>query len=441
MTSRHYLDRWHQNVSVGIFKPAALGLFILVAAVFGFGVWAATAQLSAAAVARGTFIATGSNKTIQHLEGGIIREIRVSEGQLVRAGATLMVLDDTAARAELRRLLLRRYTQLAIGARLDLERNASTKLEFPAELTTRLDDSEVAAIVASQMAEFSARKEQLESRIKVIRDRIEAIHQEIRGIDAQKVSVETQLKLLDEEIKANKTLLAKGLVKRPRFLALQRAYAQLDGTIGKHEADRARARERIAEAESQIVQVRSEHKEKTVTLYRESRTELDDVNERIKTARDVLSRLEIAAPIRGVVVKLHHNTIGGVVQRGEDILELLPADEQLLVEAKVMPEDIDQVTKGLTAQLRLVALNQRTTPMVEGKVIYVSADSIEGKRPEDVYYVARIDMDQDSLAKVENLKIAPGMPVEVFIQTGQRTFFEYLMKPLTDSFARAFKET
>ena len=441
MTTGHYLDRWHQNVRVGIVKPAALGLVILVAAVFGFGVWAATAELSAAAVARGSFIATGSNKTIQHLEGGIIKEIRVSEGQLVQAGSTLMLLDETAAKAELRRLVLRRYTQLAISARLDLERNASAKLEFPAELTSRLNDAEVAAILASQMAEFSARKEQLESRIKVIRDRIEAINQEIRGIEAQKASVGTQLKLLDEEIKASQTLLKKGLVKKPRFLALQRAHAQLDGTIGKHDADRARAQERIAEAESQIVQIRSEHKEKTVTLYREARTELDDVNERIKAARDVLNRLEITAPIRGVVVKLHHNTIGGVVQRGEDILELLPADEQLLVEAKVAPEDIDQVTKGLTAQLRLVALNQRTTPMVEGRVVYVSADSIEGKQPEDVYYVARIDLDKDSLSKVENLKIAPGMPVEVYIQTGERTFFEYLMKPLTDSFARAFRES
>lgn len=178
-----------------------------------------------------------------------------------------------------------------------------------------------------------------------------------------------------------------------------------------------------------------------MTLYRESRSELDDVVERIKAARDVLTRLEVKAPVRGIVVKLHHNTRGGVVAAGKEILELLPADERLLVEAKVQPDDIDLVTKGLTAQLRLVALNQRTTPNVEGKVIYVSADSMEGKQPEDVYYLARIEIDQESLAKVKDTKIAPGMPVEVYIQTGERTFFEYLMKPITDSFARAFKES
>jgi len=145
--------------------------------------------------------------------------------------------------------------------------------------------------------------------------------------------------------------------------------------------------------------------------------------------------------VRGIVVKMHHNTTGGVIGAGEDILELLPADEKLLVEAKVQPSDIDQVHKGLTAQLRLVALNQRTTPQVDGKVIYVSADTIEGKTPKDIYYLARIEMDEAALAKIRKLKIAPGMPVEVYIQTGQRTFFEYLLKPLMDSLARAFKES
>lgn len=441
MDPQAYLDRWHEKVPVGIGRPAVLGLIVFLVGIMGFAYWASTAELSSAAVAKGSFIATGSNKTIQHLEGGIIKEIKASEGDLVEKGAPLVILDDTAAKAELRRLVLKRATELAIATRLDAERQGKEKFDFSEELVTSAEDPDIAAILDAQQEEFSARLDEHNSEVKVIQERIDAIRQEIRGLDAQKASVKTQIDLLQEEIEANEKLLEKGLTKRSRFLALKRAYAELKGKQGKLEADIGRARERITESDSQVVHLKSVRREQSMTKFRETRSSIGDVEERIKAARDVLKRLRVQAPVRGVIVKMHQNTTGGVVGSGEDILELLPADERLLVEAQMRPDDIDQVRVGLSAQLRLVAFNQRTTPTVDGEVVYVSADAMEGKQPGEVYYVARIQLLEDSLAKIKDLDISPGMPVEVFVQTGERTFFEYLMRPITDSLARAFKES
>lgn len=441
MDSQAYLDRWHANVPVGITRPALLGLVVFVVGVMGFAYWASTAELSSAAVARGSFIATGSNKTIQHLEGGIIKEIRAAEGELVEKGAPLVILDDTSARAELKRLELKRATERAIAVRLDAERQGKEEFTFDAELSEQGAEAEIAAILDAQQEVFAARLDEHRSEIKVIQDRIDAIRQEIRGLDAQKTSVATQIDLLTEEIEANKKLLEKGLTKRSRFLALKRAHAELTGKKGKLEADIGRAKERITESESQVVHLKSVRRQESMTKFRETKSTLGDIEERIKSARDVLTRVEIKAPVRGIIVKMHQNTTGGVVASGEDILELLPADERLIVEAQMRPDDIDQVRVGLEAQMRLIALNQRTTPTVSGKVVYVSADAIEGKQPGEIYYLARIQLQEEALARVKDLDISPGMPVEVFVQTGQRTFFEYLMKPITDSFARAFKES
>ena len=256
----------------------------------------------------------------------------------------------------------------------------------------------------------------------------------------KRIPPKSKLSCSAKKIKASKTLLDKGLMKLSRYLALQRAHAELEGNVGKFEADIGRAKERITESESQIVHIKSTHREESITRFGEAQATLSDVEERLKAARDVLTRIEIKAPVRGIIVKLHHNTTGGVVGAGEKLLELLPADERLLVEAKVPLADKDAVHVGLKAQLRLVALDQRTTPTVYGEVIYISADSIEGTQPGELYYLARIALDEPSLAKTKTIEIAPGMPVEVFIQTGERTFFEYILRPIIDSFNRAFRE-
>lgn len=435
------LDRWQAGLATNIALPAIAGLVILCLAVLGFGAWAATAKLSSAAVADGVFIATGQNKTIQHLEGGIVREILVKEGDLVKAGQPLVLLDETAQRSDMRRLRLQLYTHLAISARLEAELQTFAAIRFPQEVMDNAGDPEVAAIMEAQGREFAARQHELDSEIRISRDRIEAIRQEIKGLRAQQSSLCKQLELLVEEVKTNEDLLEKGLVKRPRYLALKRSEAALEGDIGKIEADIGRAAERITEAESQIALARSQHKEKASAAQRESQTLLDDIRERIKSTQDILSRRRITAPVRGVVVKLHHNTPGGVIAAGQDIIELLPADDQLLIEARVSPSDIDVVRTGLGAEVRLVALDRRTTPLVQGSVTYVSADAIEDERRNAVYYLARIQLDDAALAQAADLKISPGMPVEVYIRTGERTFFDYLLKPITDSFNRAFRES
>ena len=232
----------------------------------------------------------------------------------------------------------------------------------------------------------------------------------------------------------------KGLVRISKYLSLKRSEAKLIGQSGELTAQIGRAKERIAEAESQIRHARSERIEEAVRELRETEGKVGDVEEQIKDASDVLTRLEIRSPVEGVVVKLAHHTPGGVLKPGEDVLELLPVKEELLIEAYVRPDDIDVVQKGDRAQLRLLALKQRTTPMLHGVVNYVSADRIEGERQGDSYYVARIRLDDADRKRIAALKVAAGMPVEVYIVSGERTFLEYLAAPISDSFRRAFRE-
>lgn len=434
-------EDWHQAVPKGILRPALIGLALLFAAFAGFGVWAGTAPISGAVVASGSFIATGQNKIVQHLEGGIVREILVKEGDAVAPGDVLVRLDDTAALAQLRRLVLKRTRLLAMHARLDAERRSLAEIAFPETLEREAGDPEVRAIIDGQRIAFAARRDELASETAVLKQRIAAVREEIGGLEAQRTASVAQLDLINREIVGQERLYGKGLAKLTALLALKRAKAKLEGARGEFSARIGRAKERITETRSQIIHLRSKRIETAVEELRQVEAERDDVEERLKAARDVLTRIEIRAPVKGIVVKLLHHTPGGVVSAGQEILELLPVEDELLVEALVRPMDIDLVQAGSTAQLRLTALNQRITPMVPGRVSYVSADTIEGKQQGETFYVSRIRIDEAEARKVEGFKAAPGMPVEVYIETGARTFLQYLMQPISDSFSRAFRET
>lgn len=439
-TSQSRFDSWHAGVPKSIRKPALLGLFVLLLSIFGFGVWAATAPLNSAAVAQGVFVATGQNKIVQHLEGGIIKSILVEEGDHVLANQALVEMDGTTARAQVRRLALRRFRLAAMRARLLQERGFSDRIDFPPELVELAGDPKLRAILDDQRSELKARHDKLLSEIDIHDQRILAIREEITGLQAQQTSAEEQLKLIVDEIGGTEKLYKQGLAKLSTLLSLQRAKAQLEGQRGESIADIGRAKERIAETASQIAHTRTQRVEETVEELRKSETELSDVEQQIEAARDIVARLQIRSPVKGVVVRLSHHTAGGVVTPGQEILELLPVDEKLLVEAFVRPEDIDVVQKGDNAQLRLLALKQRTTPTITGQVEYVSADTIEGKRSGEVFYVARIRIGETEMETLSDLTLSPGMPVEVYIETGERTFFEYLASPISDSFSRAFRE-
>jgi HlyD family type I secretion membrane fusion protein len=441
---------WHREVSHSAKGLVLFGGLILLFWGVGFGVWAALAPIASAVVASGSFVATGQNKQVQHLEGGIIRDLLVKEGDVVEANQPLLRLDDTAAISKLRRLVVRQSRLLATSARLHAEIIGSDELQLPAALTNVADDSEVQSIVQSQKAELGARRRSLANQEEVLRKEIAGLKESIRGYEAQADSNRARFALFDEELKAKAPLIEHQLIRKSEILALQRSEVGLQGELGDLLGRSGDAAERIARAEQQIAQLRLAAIEKASEEQRATDTELDDLREQILAAQDVVRRTEVRAPVRGIVVKLNQYTTGGVIAPGGVILELLPVNDELVIEARVNPNEITHVKEGQNALVRLTAFNQRLTPMIQGKVIYVSADTVidqaasrnseqeSGRRDS---FIVRVRLDErDARNKVENFSPSPGMPADIFVETGQRTFFTYLMRPVVDSFSRAFRE-
>ncbi len=312
------------------------------------------------------------------------------------------------------------------------------------------DGSEITGCFESRTIEVRAGRLKAASEEEVLRKEIAGLQESIGGYDAQTRSTRQRLALFSEELSDKQRLLNQQLVRRTEILALQRSEAALAGELGELAARIADSRERIARAEQQIAQLRSAAAQKTIEELRTTETELDDFQEQIRAARDVVERTEVPAPVRGIVVKLHQHTAGGVIGAGTVILELLPVNDELIIEARLNPNEIWHVKKGQDALVRLTALNQRLTPMVQGKVMYLSADAVgtpnstkaEQEPQRRPFYVVRVRLsEQDLHTKVHAFQPTPGMPADVFIKTGERTFFDYIMRPVWDSFSRAFRET
>jgi HlyD family secretion protein len=436
---------WYADIPRSARTPTLFGVVVLGVSILGFGVWGGTAPIAGAVVASGMFVATGQNKIIQHLEGGVIKEIAVREGDRVEPGQTLVLLDETAPRAELRRLELRHTRLVAMDARLQAEMREQPDVNFPREILTSQQDPDVNTIIENQRLTFEARRRAIESEIATIRDGINALQERINGSKIQVSGVHEQLRLLDEEIEAKNHLLKSGFVRKPELLVLQRAYANLQGEVGRLQGEMGDARERVARANEQIAGVKKTAIKTAVEQMHEVRSELHDVRERIRSARGVLDRVKIAAPVKGVVVKLRYHTSGGVIEAGKNIMELLPLDAELIIEVRIRPQDIDSVKRGQHAMVRLTALSQRITPMIDGEVIYLSADALPDEKKgtqqsQSDIYVARVKLDPAQASALQGFTPTPGMPADVFITTVERTFFEYLTKPVRDSMARAFRE-
>jgi len=436
---------WHATLPRSTRVPTVAGILIMALSVMGFGVWGNTAPIAGAVVASGTFVATGQNKLIQHLEGGVIKEIRVREGDVVEPGQTLVELDQTVASAELRRLMLRGARLTAMDARLQTEMREEEEIKFPADLLAHADDPEIREMIKTQTLTFAARRNNIKSDIASIEDSINALKERITGSNIQLDAVRKQLVLVEEEVGEKEYLLRSGLVRKPEVLLLKRTQANLEGEVGRIMGDIGDAKDRIARSVEQINGVRKTAIKTAVEQLHETRGELADVRERMLSAKGVLDRTTIIAPVQGIVVKLRYHTNGGVVEAGKPIMELLPLQEELVIEARVRPQDIDSVRKSQDAMIRLTALNQRVTPMISGKVIYLSADTLPDERksmqvgPSDIY-VVRVKINKAEAAEIPGFNPAPGMPAEVFIKTTDRTFFQYVTRPIHDSIARAFRE-
>ena len=434
---------WYAAVPRSTRHHILAGMVITGVAVLGFSAWSATAPIAGAIITSGAFVASGQNKTIQHLEGGVIREIKVHEGDIVEAGQTLVVLDDTTPKAELRRLTLKLARLEAVAARLTAAIDWSESIDVPQQLQES-EEPEVVTIVENQRLTFKARRTQILSEITAMQESIDSLNEHLTGARTQLASVKDQLALYEEEIGGKKGLLTNGQIRKSEVLQLQRARLALQGEVGRLTGDIGDTRERMERAREQISGLRNGVVKLAIEQLQDIRADLFDTRERLMTARGILDRVRITAPVRGAVVKLRYHTPGGVVEPGRSIMEVLPLRDELLIEVRVRPQDIDSVKRGNTAMVRLTALNQRITPMVSGEVVYVSADALseEGRVDKSTRdtYIARVRLANEEVTALPHFTPTPGMPAEVYIRTSDRTFFQYLAKPVRDTMSRAFRE-
>lgn len=437
---------WYSGIPRSTRTATIFGFLVMTVFLAGFGSWAYTAPIAGAIIAGGSFVATGENKIIQHLEGGVIKQIRVREGDVVEKGAVLIDLDERQPRAELRRLVLREARAMAQEARLTAEMLEQDDVDFPQNVLDRRDDPDIAEIIEHERQALAARRNAIKTEIATLMEGVDALNQRVEGGKAQLVAVREQLAFVEEELEGKKSLLKKGLIRKPEVLSLERAKSNLTGEIGRLNGEIGDARERIARIMEQVTGVRNDTVKAAVEEMHQVSAELKDVSELVTSAKAVVERVSITAPVKGVVVKLQYHTPGGVIEPGKPIMELLPVQEELVIEAQVRPRDIDVVKRGQQAMVRLTALNRRITPMVGGEVVYVSADSlVTGRQPESSQgqndmYIARIKLNIIEVSKISGFAPTPGMPVEVYIKTADRTFLEYLFKPIEDSMSRAFRE-
>jgi HlyD family secretion protein len=433
---------WFDEVPRSILRYTIWGVLIIVLGLGGFGAWALRAPLAAAVITQGSFVATGNNQTVQHLEGGMIRQILVSEGDFVEAGQPILHLDETAAEAKLRELFLRRARLEILTSRLLAEYRGAKDFEVPKFLNDSKDDPEIQKILRNQRLNFEAARTKLSKDIGVLERNIEALESRHDGYSAQLDSLVTQISLLDEDIDSQATLFEKGLSPKSRINSLRRAKADGNGQIGRLKAQLTETAAMRAKYQGEIEQAIITHQQAALDELQSAEAELDSVRENYLKAADVYRRSSINAPVSGTVVQMNYNTPGGVIESGKPIAEILPTSVPLIIETQIPRVDIDSVKLGQEATVRLTSLNQRTTPVLKGDVFYISADSLPDDSeilPQEVY-LARIELPASELSRVPGFTPTPGMPAEVMIQTAERTFFQYITKPIVDSMQRAFRE-
>lgn len=434
-------EEWYASVPRSIRAPALAGGLLILGSVGGFGAWAATAPLAAAVITSGSFVTVGQNKLVQHFEGGIIREIPVKEGDRVEKGQTIMLLDDTAPKADFRRLNLRLARLQAASDRLQAVIAGDEAIHFrdfpPVDDATR----EINEIKEAENSVFRSSRRQIEGNIAIIQKSIDSLQKRAAGSISQRQATGRQLELIKRELGGKQKLADRGLISQTQLFEVQRATAQAEGSLGRLDAEIGDLGSQSARFSGQIEQLRQDAQQKADEDLQKVSGEIDDIREQIQKSSNILDRINIRAPVSGVLVKFHYHTAGGVVESGKQIAEIVPFGVKLVIEARLRPIDIDNVAVGQKATVRLTSFNQRTTPVISGAVTYVSADTLrdDSAGGPDVYLVrvALTDINSEVLTK---RPITPGMPADVFIETSERTFFDYLTKPIRDSMQRAFRE-
>jgi HlyD family secretion protein len=405
----------------------------------GVGGWAATAQLSSALIAEGSIVVDSNVKKVQHPTGGIVGKLLVRDGDHVNAGDILVQLDETVMRANLA-IVTKGLDELAARkARLEAERDGAETVTFPPALLAEKGADAIAA-VDSERKLFQLRRSARLGQKAQLQQRIEQLEQEISGIDAQQGAKGKEIDLISHELAGVRELYAKNLVQLTRLTQLEREAARLTGERAQLISSLAQAKGKISEIRLQILQIDQDLSSEVAKELRDTASKIGEFVERKVTAEDQLRRTDIRAPQAGTVFQSTVHTVGGVITAGEPIMLIVPNADNLQVEAKVRPQDIDQVQIGQAATLRFTAFNMRTTPEISGTITRVSADTTTDQRTGQSYYTIRASLPPDAAAKLGEVRLMPGMPVEAFVQTGDRTVISYLMKPLQDQFMRAFRE-
>jgi len=422
--------------------PLLLGAAALVLLLGGLGLWSALTPISGAIVASGLVEVDRNRQVVQHPDGGVVAEILVKDGDMVAAGAPLVRLDGTLLRSELTIVEGQFFEILARRGRLEAERDDQDTIRFPRELTDlALSRPDMAELVDGQQRLFAARAETLANELDQLARRRDQIGNQIEGIAAQRRALSQQIDLIATELADQQSLLDKGLAQASRVLALQREKARLEGQAGELDASRAETAGRMTEIDIEIVKLGSQRREEAVTQLRDLGYRELELAERRRALSEQIARLEIRAPVAGIVLAMQVTTPRAVIRPADPVLFLIPQDRPLVIAARISPIHIDEVHIGQPVTLRFAAFDSRTTPEIEGHVTTLSADALTEEATGATYYRAEVEIAPGQVAALDDRRLVPGMPVEVFVRTDARTPLAYLVKPLADYFRRAFRES
>jgi HlyD family secretion protein len=429
------------NPRQSIRRHILISLVVIVLLVGGLGTWAATSEFAGAVIAQGQLVVDTNVKKVQHPTGGVVAELRVRDGDMVSAGDVVIRLDDTQTRANLA-IVTKGLDELAARrAREEAELEGREKVDFPDELTARKDDPEVGHVLSGEAKLFEIRRKTREGLKAQLSERVSQSEEEITGLIAQVASKDKQIEWIKKELEGVRELWAKQLVQFSRVTALEREQARLEGERGQLVASIAQSKGKIAETKIQILQIEQDMRTEVGKDLADIRGKSAELIEKKVAAEDQLKRIDIRAPQNGMVHQLDVHTVGGVVSAGQQIMLIVPAADKLIVEAKVQPQDIDQLSVGQAAVMRFTNFNSRTTPEINGEVVVVSADVTQDQRTGLSYYTVRIGVPPAELGRLDpSIKLVPGMPVEVFVQTKVRTVVSFFVRPFQDQIVRAFRE-
>ena len=433
--------KYEQRPSSNSRNAIIFGVLVVFSIFGGLGIWAATAPLARAIHAAAILVVKGERKKIQHFEGGIVAGVSVSEGDYVEKGQLLIQLDPIQAKAGLARFRKQMEHELARQARLMAEANDEDTIPLNDELLKKLSSNpELMEVIEAEHVQFHARKALLNGQVDILKQRITQLTKEIEGLDVQRKSRLDQLEVFDEEIIGLKDLYEKGFFPRSQLLAMERAMIELRGFVGSDTASIARAESSMGETKSQIISLKQRAREQSLDQLKTTQVNIADLRERVTVAKDILRRMDVKAPRSGTIQDLRVHTVGGIIAPGEKLMDIVPKDEELIIEAQVAPTEVDSLIVGQKAEVRLTALNMRSTPTIYGEVVSISGDAMQLSETTGPFFLAQIHIPRAEQKKLGSVRLSAGMPAEVLIQAGERTALDYFIKPLSDAFVRGLNE-